>query len=66
VFVPQATDEEGVKRLATLPSREVLNGQVVSVLAAPLQTFVTLLAAAPREFVVVLDQIIQKKQAEAA
>ena len=35
-------------------------------LAAPLQTFVTLLGAAPREFVVVLDQIIQKKQAEAA
>jgi large subunit ribosomal protein L10 len=62
----QTLDEEGVKRLATLPSREVLNGQVVSVLAAPLQGFVNVLAAAPREFVVVLDQIIQKKQAEAA
>ena len=62
----QTLDEEGVKRLATLPSREVLNAQVVGVLAAPLQTFVTLLGAAPREFVVVLDQIIQKKQAEAA
>lgn len=62
----QTLDEEGVKRLATLPSREVLNGQVVSVIAAPLQTFVNVLAAAPREFVVVLDQIIQKKQAEAA
>ena len=35
-------------------------------LAAPLQKLVTLLAAAPREFVVVLDQIIQLKQAEAA
>jgi large subunit ribosomal protein L10 len=62
----QTLDEEGVKRLATLPSREALNGQVVSVLAAPLQTFVSVLAAAPREFVVVLDQIMQKKQAEAA
>ena len=62
----QTLDEDGVKRLATLPSREVLNAQVVGVLAAPLQTFVTLLSAAPREFVVVLDQIIQKKQAEAA
>jgi large subunit ribosomal protein L10 len=62
----QTLDEEGVRRLATLPSREVLNAQVVGVLAAPLQTFVTLLGAAPREFVVVLDQIIQKKQAEAA
>lgn len=62
----QTLDEDGVKRLATLPSREVLNAQVVGVLAAPLQTFVTLLGAAPREFVVVLDQIIQLKQAEAA
>jgi len=62
----QTLDEEGVKRLATLPSREVLNAQVVGVLAAPLQQLVTLLSAAPREFVVVLDQIIQKKQAEAA
>jgi large subunit ribosomal protein L10 len=59
-------DEDGVKRLATLPSKEVLQAQVVGVVAAPLQTFVTLLGAAPREFVVVLDQIIQKKQAEAA
>ena len=63
----QTLDEDGVKRLATLPSREVLN--------APgrrrrsprrCRAFVTLLGAAPREFVVVLDQIIQKKQAEAA
>ncbi len=59
-------DEDSVKRLATLPSKEVLQAQVVGVVAAPLQTFVTLLSAAPREFVVVLDQIIQKKQAEAA
>ena len=62
----QTLDEDGVKRLATLPSREVLNGQVVGVLAAPLQGVRDVLAAAPREFVVVLDQIIQKKQAEAA
>lgn len=62
----QSLDEDGVKRLATLPPREVLQAQVVGVLAAPLQGLVTLLSAAPREFVVVLDQIIQKKQAEAA
>ena len=62
----QALDEAGVRRLATLPPREVLQAQVVGVLAAPLQQLVTLLSAAPREFVVVLDQIIQKKQAEAA
>jgi len=62
----QALDEAGVRRLATLPPREVLQGQVVGIVAAPLQGLVSLLAAAPREFVVVLDQIIQKKQAEAA
>ena len=62
----QALDEAGVRRLATLPPREALQAQVVGVLAAPLQGFVNVLAAAPREFVVVLDQIIQLKQAEAA
>jgi large subunit ribosomal protein L10 len=62
----RALDEDGVKRLATLPSREVLAAQLVGVMAAPLQQLVTLLGAAPRDFVVVLDQIIQKRQAEAA
>jgi large subunit ribosomal protein L10 len=66
VVAGQTLDEEGVRRLATLPSREVLGAQFVGVLAAPLQTFVTVLGGAPREFVVVLDQIIQLKQAEAA
>jgi large subunit ribosomal protein L10 len=66
VLEGRALDEDGVKRLATLPSREVLQAQVVGVMAAPLQQLVTLLGAAPREFVVVLDQIIQKRQAEAA
>ena len=59
-------DEEGVKRLATLPPKEALQAQFVGVLAGPLAGFVSVLGAAPREFVVVLDQIIQKKQAEAA
>ena len=59
-------DEEGVKRLATLPPKEALQAQFVGVLAGPLAGFVSVLGAAPREFVVVLDQIIQLKQAEAA
>ena len=59
-------DEDGVKRLATLPPKEVLQAQVLGTLVAPLAGIVSLLAAVPREFVVVLDQIIQKKQAEAA
>lgn len=62
----QALDEAGVRRLATLPPREALQAQVVGVVAAPLQGLVSLLSAAPREFVVVLDQIIQQRQAEAA
>ncbi len=62
----QTLDEDGVKRLATLPSKEQVQANVVGVLAAPLQGLVSLLAAAPRELVVVIDQIIQKKQAEAA
>jgi large subunit ribosomal protein L10 len=62
----RALGEEDVRRLATLPPRESLQAQVVGTIAAPLTSFVSLLAAAPREFVIVLDQIIQKKQAEAA
>jgi large subunit ribosomal protein L10 len=67
VLEGRTLDEEGVRRLATLPPKEALQAQVVGVLAAPLQQLVNVLAAAPREFVVVLDQIIQKRQqAEAA
>lgn len=61
-----ALDEDGVKKLATLPPKEQVQANVVGILAAPLQGVVSLLAAAPRELVVVIDQIIQKKQAEAA
>ena len=56
----------GVARLATLPPREQLHAQVVGVVAAPLQALVNVLAAGPRELVVVLDQIIQKRQSETA
>jgi large subunit ribosomal protein L10 len=59
-------DAAGVSRLATLPPREQLHGQVVGVVAGPLQALVNVLAAGPRELVVVLDQIIQKRQSEPA
>ena len=55
-----------VARLATLPPREQLHAQIVGVVAAPLQALVNVLAAGPRELVVVLDQIIQKRQEEPA
>ena len=59
-----ALDAAGVTRLATLPPREQLHAQVVGVIAGPLQALVNVLAAGPRELVVVLDQIIEKKRAE--
>jgi large subunit ribosomal protein L10 len=62
----RALDEDGVKRLATLPPKETLQATVVGTIAAPLTGLVSLLAAAPRELVVVIDQIIKKKQEQEA
>ena len=50
--------------LASLPSREVLLGQVVGTIAMPMRNLVGALSAVPRGLVNVLDQI--KKQKEAA
>jgi large subunit ribosomal protein L10 len=55
-------DADGVRTLATLPSRDVLVAQVVGGLAAPIQTFVNVLAALPRNLVVALDQVRQQKE----
>jgi large subunit ribosomal protein L10 len=62
----RALGEDGVKRLATLPPKEQLQATVVGTIAAPLTGLVSLLAAAPRELVVVIDQIIQVKQEQEA
>ena len=59
-------DEEGVRTLATLPPREQLYAQVVGGIAAPLSSFVNVLAAVPRGLVVALDQIRQQKEGAAA
>lgn len=51
-----------VKSLADLPSREVLLGQVVGTIAAPLQNLLGVLNAVPRNLVNVLDQVRKQKE----
>ncbi len=51
-----------IKQLATLPSREVLLGKVVSGMNAPIAGLVLTLGALVRSFVVVLNQVAEKKQ----
>jgi large subunit ribosomal protein L10 len=55
-------DADGVRTLATLPSREVLLTQLVTGLNAPISKLVNTLAAVPRGLVVALDQIRQQKE----
>jgi len=55
-------DADGVRTLATLPSREVLLTQLVTGLNAPISKLVNTLAAMPRGLVVALDQIRQQKE----
>lgn len=52
-----------VRQLGDLPPRDVLQAQVVGALASPLQGSYNTLAAPLREFLVVLDQYIEKRQA---
>jgi large subunit ribosomal protein L10 len=60
-------DAESVTRLATLPSREVLLGQLAGGMAAPLASMASLLAAPLRNLGYALAQVAERKaQAEAA
>lgn len=52
--------------LASLPSREVLLGQLVGTIAAPMRNLLGVLSATPRNLVSVLDQIRKQKEGEAA
>jgi large subunit ribosomal protein L10 len=58
-------DADSVRTLATLPSREVLIAQLVGTMAAPISSFVNVLAAVPRGLVVALDQVRQQKEQSA-
>ena len=55
-----------VMALAELPSKDVLRGQVVRTIAAPLSGLVNVLAGTMRNFVTCLAQIRDKKQENAA
>ncbi|MBQ7197079.1 MAG: 50S ribosomal protein L10 [Synergistaceae bacterium] len=55
-----------VMALADLPSKEVLRGQVVRTIAAPLSGLVNVLSGTMRNFVTCLAQIRDKKQESAA
>lgn len=57
---------EAIQSLAKLPSREVLLGQLVGVMGAPMRGLVTVLAALPGGLVRALDQIRQQKEQAAA
>ena len=58
----QSVKAEDVKEIAQLPSREELLSKLVFLLQSPISSFVRTLAAVPREFVVVLEQVRQKKE----
>jgi large subunit ribosomal protein L10 len=53
---------EDIAALADLPSREVLLGKLVSVMAAVPTSLVTVLSAVPRGFVQALHAYSEKKQ----
>ena len=51
-----------IQEIATLPSREVLIAKLLYLLQSPVTRFAGVLAAIPRQFVVVLDQVRQTKE----
>jgi large subunit ribosomal protein L10 len=61
----QRVAAEQIKEIANLPSREELLAKLVYLLQSPITRFVRTLAAVPRDFVVVLEQIRQQKAGEA-
>ena len=62
----QQLDLNQLMALADLPSKDVLRGQVVRTIAAPISGLVNVLAGTMRNFVTVLAQIKDKKEESAA
>jgi large subunit ribosomal protein L10 len=58
-------DADGVTRLATLPSREILLGQLAGGMVAPIASMASLFAAPLRNLGYALSQLVGKKEAAA-
>lgn len=54
-------DENGVKALANMPSKEQLIAKMLGSLQAPISKFVGVLSAMPRSLVIALNAIAEKK-----
>lgn len=57
----QAIVAEQVQEIARMPGREELLAKLLFLLQSPITRLARVLAAVPREFVVILDQIAKKK-----
>jgi large subunit ribosomal protein L10 len=62
----QQIPADQIKAIAELPSREALISKLLYLLQSPISRFVQTLAAVPRSFVVVLDQVAKKKEEQGA
>lgn len=54
-----------IAEIATLPGRQELIAKLLFLIQSPISRFVRTLAAVPRDFVVVLDQVRQQKEGNA-
>jgi large subunit ribosomal protein L10 len=61
----RAIAADQVREIANLPGRKELIAKLLFLLQSPISRFVRTLAAIPRDFVVVLDQVRQKKEGQA-
>jgi large subunit ribosomal protein L10 len=59
---PVAADQ--IQQIANLPSREELIAKLVFLLQSPITRFVRTLAAVPRDFVLVMEQVRQQKESK--
>jgi large subunit ribosomal protein L10 len=64
VLGPDELSQKDIEALGSLPSREVLLGQLLAVMAAPLTGLVSVMAEIPRKFLRALSAVADKKQAE--
>jgi len=58
----QQVAAEQIKEIANLPTRDELLAKLLFLLQSPITRFVRTLAAVPRDFVVVLDQVAKAKE----